>query len=213
MPTTVSIIDDDPAVLDAVGLLLRTKGFNVVCHDSAAALLNAGFTPGCVITDVRMPKMTGLDLLSVLKASNDLRPIVLLTAHGDIEMAMEAVRLGAFDFIEKPFKKERLLGAVQRALEASAKSTTEQMELAELQKRYRTLTERQKQTMQLLVQGLANKEIAARLGISPRTVEIHRTWAMTKMGAASLADLVRISIQLGTLSVHMTQGSGNPHAP
>jgi len=196
MPAIVSIIDDDPAVLDAVGLLLRAKGFAVACHADCRTFLNAPAAPGCIISDVRMPGMNGLDLLRLLRGIDDVRPMILLTGHGDIEMAVQAIRQGAFDFLEKPFRHERLLGSVRSALAASERLASEHTELAAMRSRYDALTERQKQTMRLLVDGLTNKDIAARLDISSRTVEIYRAVVMVKMDAKSLAQLVRISLRL-----------------
>lgn len=196
MANVVTIIDDDPSVLDALSVLLRTKGYEVAAYARATDFLRAPSEPGCIVTDVRMPEITGLDLLRKLKAQEDVRPIILLTAHGDVEMAMRAVKLGAFDFMEKPFKDERLLGAVQSALDAFETSSRRLNEIAELRARFDSLTQRQRETMELLVQGLANKDVAARLGISPRTVEIYRAWVMSKMGASSLAELVHMSIRM-----------------
>ena len=197
MTATITIIDDDPAVLDAVGLLLRAKGFAVASYLSAAAFLKSPFIPGCIISDVRMPQMNGLELLRALQHSGDPRPVILLTAHGDVDMAMQAVRSGAFDFIEKPFNQDRLLPAIMDALTLAAERNEASEHLFALRERYEALTERQRETMILLVRGYANKQIAAELGISSRTVEVYRAWAMTKMGAKSLAHLVRMGIELG----------------
>ena len=141
--------------------------------------------------------MTGLDLLRELKSLEDPRPIVLLTGHGDIEMAVQAIKLGAFDFIEKPFNEERLLGSIEKALAAATSSLEIKIQLADLKERYQSLTDRQRDTMHLLIRGLANKEIGLRLSISPRTVEIHGTWVMNKMSARTLTDLVRMGMALG----------------
>lgn len=196
MSNIVTIIDDDASVLDALSVLLRTHGFGVVAYSRAADVLATPATPGCIVTDVRMPEINGLEMLHKLITAQDVRPIILLTAHGDVEMAMRAVKLGAFDFIEKPFKEERLLNAVRAALQHFDKAQAERSEIAELRNRMQSLTQRQLETMELLVQGLANKDIAAQLGISPRTVEIYRAWVMSKMGARSLAELVHMSIRL-----------------
>jgi len=196
--STVSIIDDDADVLDAVALLLRARGYDVATYSNATDFLRAEFQPGCIVSDVRMPDITGLDLLARLKDAGDPRPVVLLTGHGDVGMAMLAVKQGAFDFIEKPFKDSFLLQAVEQAIETGREIYREQAELAALKTRYGTLTQRQRETMQLVVEGLSNKDIAARLGISPRTVEIYRAWLMTKMGANSVADLVKMAIRLDT---------------
>ena len=190
MPQAISIIDDDPGVLDALSTLFNSKGYKVAKHDSAKSFLAAEYLPGCVISDVRMPDMTGLDLLREMKAQMDPRPIVILTAHGDIEMAVQAVRLGAFEFVEKPFKSDKLLKIVEQAEVVLE-------ELTELRERFESLTQRQKETMRFLIEGLATKDIALKLGLSPRTVEIHRAFVMSKMNAKSVADLLRICMRLG----------------
>jgi two-component system, LuxR family, response regulator FixJ len=197
MTDTVSIIDDEASVRDAVGMLLETNGYAVASYSSVAAFLSAPFAPGAVVSDVRMPEATGLDLLRRMQASEDPRPIILLTGHGDIEMAVQALKLGAFDFIEKPFDLDRLLASVASAMETSVTSLKTTLEMQELKTRYASLSDRQRDTMHLLIRGLSNKEIGLELGISPRTVEIHRTWVMTRMQANSMADLVRMGLALG----------------
>ncbi|MFM1815318.1 MAG: chemotaxis protein CheY [Pseudomonadota bacterium] len=196
MNAKIAVVEDDPAVLDAVSALLNSKGHAVLEHNGARSLLDAGPDGGCIISDVRMPEMNGLELVDALKSANDPRPIILISGHGDIEMAMQAVKSGAFDFIEKPFDDERLLGAVEKALDAYEQVAAEQAEVAELRERFDSLTQRQKETMQLLVEGMTNKDIAQQLGISPRTVEIYRAWVLSKMRADSLVDLVKMSMRL-----------------
>lgn len=196
MKEKVSVIDDDPAVLDALRLLLATRGFEAECFDTAPAFLDAPEQSGCIISDVRMPHMSGLEMLSTLKARGDVRPVILLTGHGDIQMAVQAIKQGAYEFVEKPFDAERLLSLVNEAMVKSHTELRDRATLKETELRYSGLSERQKETMALIVAGLANKEIAAKLGISPRTVEIHRTWVMTKMAAKTVADLVRMGVQL-----------------
>ena len=190
MTKAITIIDDDPGVLDAVSTLFSSKGYETATHLSARSFLDAPYLSGCIITDVRMPQMTGLDLLRELKSRTDPRPVIILTAHGDIEMAIQAVRLGAYEFIEKPFKSDRLLTMVEQAESLLG-------ELTELRDRLEGLTQRQKETMRFLIEGLATKDIAVKLGLSPRTVEIHRAFVMSKMNAKSVADLLRISMRLG----------------
>jgi two-component system response regulator FixJ len=197
MSKTVTVIDDEASVRDAVAMLLETHGLTVVCFEGAAGFLAAPFVAGCIVSDVRMPEITGLDLLRRLQAAEDPRPVVLLTGHGDIELAVQAIKLGAFDFVEKPFDNDRFVSTVEQALAASENSLKVRLELEDLKTRHQTLSERQRDTMQFLVRGLSNKEIGQRLGISPRTVEIHRTWVMTKMSARSIADLVRMGLALG----------------
>jgi two-component system response regulator FixJ len=197
MSKTISVIDDEASVRDAVAMLLESHGMTVACYDGAEAFLAAPFTAGCVVSDVRMPDVSGLDLLRKLRGTGDPRPLILMTGHGDVELAVQAIKLGAFDFVEKPFSDERLLSSVEEALIASESSLKERIELEDLKSKYAALSDRQRDTMQLLIRGLSNKEIGQQLGISPRTVEIHRTWVMTKMSARSIADLVRMAMALG----------------
>ncbi|MGE0023041.1 MAG: response regulator transcription factor [Hyphomicrobium sp.] len=197
MSKTVSIIDDEASVRDAVAMLLETHGLAVAGFESAAAFLAVPFAPGCIVSDVRMPEMSGLDLLRTLQGAGDPRPIILMTGHGDVELAVQAIKLGAFDFVEKPFSNERLIASVEEALVASESSLRERLELDDLKGKFASLSDRQRDTMQLLIRGLSNKEIGQQLGISPRTVEIHRTWVMQKMSARSIADLVRMAMALG----------------
>jgi two-component system response regulator FixJ len=197
MSRIVSVVDDEASVRDAVSLLLETHGIAVRTFEAADDFLAAPFAPGCVVSDVRMPKVTGLDLLRALQLAGDPRPVVLLTGHGDVELAVQAIKLGAFDFVEKPFDNDRFVASVQQALVASESSLKVRLELDDLKARYQSLSERQRDTIQLLIRGLSNKEIGQELGISPRTVEIHRTWVMTKMSARSIADLVRMGLALG----------------
>jgi two-component system response regulator FixJ len=197
MSKTVTVIDDEASVRDAVAMLLETHGLTVVCFEGAASFLAAPYVAGCIVSDVRMPEITGLDLLRRLQAAEDPRPVVLLTGHGDIELPLQANKLGAFDFVDKPFQNHPFLKILEQALAASESSLKVRLELEDLKTRHQTLSERQRDTMQFLVRGLSNKEIGQRLGISPRTVEIHRTWVMTKMSARSIADLVRMGLALG----------------
>ncbi len=190
MPAAINIVDDDPGVLDALDTLFSSQGYDVATHPSARSFLEAPYVSGCIIADVRMPEMSGLDLLRELKSQMDPRPIILLTAFGDIEMAVQAIRLGAYEFIEKPFKSERLLIAVRQAED-------DLEELTELRSRFESLTQRQTETMRYLIEGLATKDIALKLGLSPRTVEIHRAFVMSKMNAKSIADLLRTCMRLG----------------
>mgnify|MGYP001047530703 FL=1 len=197
MSKTVSVIDDEASVRDAVAMLLETHGLTVACYEGAQVFLDAPFAAGCIVSDVRMPEMSGLDLLRTLQDAGDPRPLLLMTGHGDVELAVQAIKLGAFDFVEKPFNSERLVARVEEALVASESSLKERLELDDLKSKYAGLSDRQRDTMRLLIRGLSNKEIGQQLGISPRTVEIHRTWVMTKMSARSIADLVRMAMALG----------------
>jgi two-component system response regulator FixJ len=197
MSKTVTVIDDEASVRDAVSLLLETHGIESASFESAPQFLAAPFVGGCILSDVRMPEVSGLDLLRTLQAKGDPRPLILMTGHGDVELAVQAIKLGAFDFVEKPFATDRLLSSIEDALVASESSMRERLELDDLKARFASLSDRQRDTMQFLIRGLSNKEIGQELGISPRTVEIHRTWVMTKMSARSIADLVRMGMALG----------------
>ncbi|WP_295558798.1 response regulator [uncultured Hyphomicrobium sp.] len=197
MSKTVSVIDDEASVRDAVAMLLETHGLTVSCYEGAEPFLAAPFAAGCIVSDVRMPGISGLDLLRTLRSNGDPRPLLLMTGHGDVELAVQAIKLGAFDFVEKPFSNDRLIASVEEALVASESSLKERIELDDLKAKFAALSDRQRDTMQLLIRGLSNKEIGQQLGISPRTVEIHRTWVMTKMSARSIADLVRMAMALG----------------
>lgn len=197
MTSTVSIIDDDAAILDALGLLLSLHNFTTASYSDPRRFLAAPNAGGCIVSDVRMPEFSGLDLLRELMAKRDPRPVILLTGHGDIAMAVEAIKLGAFDFIEKPFDNDHLVSSIRKALVAASTTQQDQAQLSDLRERFESLTDRQRDTMRLLVRGFANKEIGQQLGISPRTVEVHRTWVINKMAAKTLAELVRKAMALG----------------
>jgi two-component system response regulator FixJ len=193
----VALIDDDEAVLDSLRLYLGRHSITATCFSTADAFLKAkhGLREfACVVADVRMPGISGLELAR--RIANEVVPIILITGHGDIEMAVSAVKLGAFDFIEKPFDEGRLLESIKNAASHSQRKLDEITELSNLRMRFDSLTERQHQVMTLAAAGLSNKEIGSRLNISIRTVEIHRAWMMEKMGARNLAELVRMEMRL-----------------
>jgi two-component system response regulator FixJ len=194
----VALIDDDAAVLRSLRLLLENRGFQVECFASAEEFFEkaAADAPVCVVSDVRMPGLSGLDLQRELRRRNVSVPVILITGHGDIAMAVQAIKEGAFDFIEKPFDDERLVIGISAAIEQGEKLRIEQGQRALLEQRLAELSPRQREVMDLVVQGFANKEIALKLDISPRTVENYRAWAMEKMGADNLADLVRKVLML-----------------
>lgn len=191
---TVFLVDDDDAVRDSVSLLMRSAGLRTRQFDSASAFLE-GYDrdqPGCLLLDVRMPGMSGLELQKELNKRNHTLPIVFISAHGDIPMAVEAVRRGAVDFIQKPFDDLELLSKVKQALASSEQRFAEETERLEICRRTASLTAREREVMSQVVKGKANKVIASDLGVSQRTVEIHRARVMEKMQAASLAQLVRM---------------------
>lgn len=198
-PLKVALIDDDAAVLDALRLYLTRQGLEATCFPSADAFLAEKRRAGsfaCIVADVRMPGTSGLELVRRLADEEATLPIVLITGHGDVEMAVAAIKLGAVDFIEKPFDEARLLDAIRRASGNAQLKKAETDHLEELRGRFAALSVRQRQVMELAVTGMQNKEMAQQLGISPRTVEIHRAWVMNRMGANNLADLVRMDMEL-----------------
>jgi two-component system response regulator FixJ len=190
------IIDDDDAVRDALGFLLSTSDVPYASYASAAAFLEiAAQSHGCVITDVRMPGMDGLQLVRRLKELGVSLPVIVMTGHGDVPLAVEAMRAGVVDFFEKPFDDELILEAVRRAMAVSGQGEAREVEKAEIAGRIASLSGRERQVMDGLVAGKANKVIAHDLAISPRTVEIYRANLMTKMRANSLSDLVRMALR------------------
>lgn len=198
---TVYVIDDDPAMRDSLDFLLGSAGFTVTPFDSALSFLDAlpGLGFGCVVSDVRMPGLDGIDLLKRLKDSHKELPIVVMTGHGDIPLAVEAMKLGAIDFLEKPFEDERLIGTINAALNRAAGELKNEAVNAEIVARIATLSRRERQVMDGLVAGLSNKLIAREYDISPRTIEVYRANAMTKMRASSISELVRLAMRGGIL--------------
>ena len=197
----VYVIDDDDAVRQSLEFLLKTAGISVRGFDSARAFLEVlpAIKSGCIITDVRMPEITGIDLLRRLKESGVDIPVIVITGHGDILLAVEAMKIGAIDFLEKPFDDDLLLAAVRSALNTEAGAARHKAELADIHDKLAVLSNRERQVLEGLVAGKANKVIAFDLGISPRTVEIYRANLMTKMSANSLSDLVRMAMTAGIL--------------
>jgi two-component system response regulator FixJ len=197
----VHLIDDDEAVRSSLAFLLSTAKIGVQTYESATAFLAAlpDARTGCVVTDVRMPGMSGLDLLRELKARKLAMPVIVITGHGDVQLAVEAMKIGAADFIEKPFDDDVLLAAVRGALSRSEKNAEQEGERAKLIEKLDTLSNRERDVLEGLVAGKPNKIIAFDLGISPRTVEIYRANVMTKTGAGSLSDLVRMALLAGTI--------------
>jgi two-component system response regulator FixJ len=197
----VHVIDDDDALRDSLAFLMTSAGIETQTHDSATSFLAAlpRDVSGCVVTDVRMPGMSGVELLRELKRLAPALPVILMTGHGDVPLAVEAMKLGAFDFIEKPFDDDTLLNSVNNALGRHQQDAKREAERSKIQERLTLLSARERQVLDGLVLGNANKIIAFDLGISPRTVEIYRANVMTKMEAASLSDLVRMALAAGLL--------------
>ena len=190
----IHLIDDDEGVRHAVAFLLTASGFAVRVYDSAIAFLDALPTvqPGCIVTDVRMPGMDGLTLQRVLKTRGTGLPVIVITGHGDVPLAVEAMKAGAVDFIEKPFADDTLLSAIRVATSRHARDARRDEEAAAIETRLASLSQREREVLDGLIAGLPNKTIAYDLKISPRTVEVHRANLMTRMSAHSVADLVRM---------------------
>ena len=208
----VALIDDDAAVLDSLRMVLVNRDMHVECFASAEAFLaSLGLmAPACIVSDVRLSGLSGLDLQRALNERGNGTPLILITGHGDIAMAVRAIKAGAFDFIEKPFDNGLLLDSIRRAIESGARLRTQHHRTTELAARIAELSQRQRQVMEFVVQGLSNKQIAARLGLSPRTVENYRAWVMEKMGAGNLADLVRMVVLLEASTEQRVGGRGPP---
>ena len=192
----VHIVDDDEGLRESLTFLLRTANLEVRSFESAKAFLDKlpHAMPGCVITDVRMPDMSGIELLRRLKELKIGVPVIVITGHGDIALAVEAMKMGAADFFEKPFDDHLLVASVRAALRRREDQTKRGAERAEIEHRISSLSPREKDVLAGLIQGRANKQIAFDLGISPRTVEIYRANLMSKMQADSLSDLVRMAL-------------------
>jgi FixJ family two-component response regulator len=196
-PATVFVVDDDEAVRTSLRLLLKSVGLPVETFASAQEFLDQ-FDPdraGCLVLDIRMPGMSGLELQQQLRDRHSIMPIVFITGHGDVPMAVEAMQAGAVDFIQKPFRDQDLIDRINRALEKDREMRGELRERDEIRRRMSQLTPREREVLELVTQGKANKVIAGDLNVSQRTVEIHRARVMEKMGANSLAHLVRMVIE------------------
>jgi two-component system response regulator FixJ len=195
----VQVIDDDADVRQSLAFLLSTAGLAVRVHDSAVSFLKVldEVQAGCVVTDIRMPQMDGLELQRRLRAQGSKLPVIVMTGHGDVALAVEAMKAGAVDFIEKPFDDDVLLAAIRTALSRHAEDSEREARKAVIQDRLKALSEREREVLGGLVAGKANKVIAHELGISPRTVEVYRANVMTKMQADSLSDLVRMALVEG----------------
>lgn len=191
----LALIDDDEAVLDALSIYLLRKGISVTCFSGSEAFLaltekEAAFN--CVVADVKMPGMSGVDLMLHLQKNPGSPAVILVTGHGDIDMAVMAIKAGAFDFLEKPFDEIRLLECIRQAVSVTEERRAELAHQSAMRLRITSLPKRQREVMDLAISGLSNKEIAHQLKISPRTVEGHRAWVMQRLGARNLAELIRM---------------------
>jgi FixJ family two-component response regulator len=195
----VVVIDDDPSVREAIDSLLRSIGLEARSFDSAEKFKRATLpdVPGCIILDVRMPGQSGLDLQRELIDESEKRPIIFITAHGDVPMAVRAMKAGAVEFLSKPFRDQELLDAIQLAIERSRAEFERAAAATDLTRRFETLTVREREVMARVVSGRLNKQIAAELNLSEITVKVHRAHVMRKMQANSVAELVRMADAMG----------------
>jgi two-component system, LuxR family, response regulator FixJ len=197
----VYVIDDDAAMRDSLNFLLDAAGFDATLFDTATKFLNVlpRLDFGCVISDVRMPGIDGIELLKRMKALKSRLPIVIITGHGDVPLAVEAMKLGAVDFLEKPFEDDRLIAMIDAAIRQSEPAARDETVTRDLAARIASLSPRERQVMDGLIAGLSNKLIARDYDISPRTIEVYRANVMTKMQANSLSELVRLAMRGGLL--------------
>lgn len=196
---TVHVIDDDEAVRDSLAFLLEAAGMPVHTYESAVLFLEqaSSLDGGCIVTDIRMPDMTGLDLVRHLNERGVRVPVIVITGHGDVPLAVQAMRAGVVDFIEKPFGDEVMLSALRRAIKVGRDEAEQASERREIAGRLARLSARERQVLDGLIDGQANKVVAQTLGISPRTVEVYRANLMSKMKASSLPELVRMTLAAG----------------
>jgi two-component system response regulator FixJ len=191
----VHLVDDDDAIRRSVGFMLKTSGFHVRTYESGTQLLKAGpeLETGCILLDIRMPGMDGLEVQEALKSRGVTLPVIIMTGHGDVSLAVQAMKAGAVDFIEKPFEKAVLLSAIEQGIDRLNRSSANRARADEAEVRLQALTPREREVLEGLANGLPNKTIAYDLGISPRTVEIHRANLMTKLDVRSLSEALRIA--------------------
>ena len=194
----VMVVDDDSGVRNAMRALLKSVGISATLYPSAQEFLGAfdPHQPGCLLLDIRMPGMSGMDLQQELNLRGAVVPVIFMSGHADIPMAVEAMQHGAFDFLQKPFRDQDLLDRIQRAIAKDAERRTALGERSRIKAHLESLTDREREVLQLLTQGKQNKQIAQELGVSPRTIEIHRSRVMEKMDAQSVAELVRMMLDL-----------------
>jgi len=197
----VYVIDDDDAMRESLDFLLGAADFDVTLFESAQHFLDAlpGVDFGCVVSDIRMPGIDGIELLKRLKADRATLPVLIMTGHGDVPLAVEAMKLGAVDFLEKPFEDDRLIGMIDVALKQAESGARSEAATLDIANRVENLSPRERQVMEGLVAGLSNKQIAREYDISPRTIEVYRANVMTKMQAGSLSELVRLAMRAGAI--------------
>lgn len=197
--TTVFVVDDDPSMRDSLRWLIESVGLHVDAYPNADAFLEQfdPETPGCLVLDVRMPGTSGMELLDMLKNRGVQIPIIIISGHGDVPMAVQALKRGALDFLEKPFRDQELLEQVSHAIELDQNRRKKASGVAGIQARLERLTPREREVMGMVVGGYANKQVASRLGLSEKTIEVHRSRVMAKMEARTLPCLVKMAIAVG----------------
>ncbi|MFI4916182.1 MAG: response regulator transcription factor [Phycisphaerales bacterium JB060] len=196
---TVFVVDDDPSMRDSLRWLIESIGLQVEPFSNADAFLEefTGDVPGCLVLDVRMPGTSGMELLDTLKGRGVKLPIIMISGHGDVPMAVQALKRGAIDFLEKPFRDQELLEQISRAIEVDQERRSKAASVAGIHGRLEKLTPREREVMELVVDGYANKQVAAKLGLSEKTIEVHRSRVMSKMRAKTLPCLVKMAVAVG----------------
>lgn len=191
----VHLVDDDEAIRRSVGFMLKTSGFHVRTYESGIELIKSAphFEPGCILLDIRMPGMDGLEVQKALRDKGVTLPVIIMTGHGDVTLAVQAMKAGAIDFIEKPFEKAVVISAIEHGVERLTRSATSRDRADDAAVRLQALTPRERDVLDGLAKGLPNKTIAYDLGISPRTVEIHRANLMSKLNVRSLSEALRLA--------------------
>ena len=200
---TIFIVDDEKSVRDSIKFLMESIGLQAKVFSSAQEYLQQfdADAPGCLITDIRMPMMSGLDLQLKLSENAAHLPIIMITGHGDVPMAVSAIKQGAIDFVEKPFNNQKLLDIVYKALEIDAKCRGENTKLSDIQQKYQYLTDKEKRVFELVIKGILNKQIAQELFVTQSAIEARRAKIMEKMQANNLSDLMRIGMAMGMIEV------------